>query len=488
MKLRILFGIAALFFTITPAIYCQKSAQKAVDEFAHSPEFTHSTVAFYAMDAQTKEVLASYNGQTSIPTASTVKLFATSAALEILGPSYRPSTRIYSDGPVVNGILKGNLWIRGGGDPSLGSKHFTESGREADFLKLWSDSLKNMGIQTIEGDIIADASDFEYSGVPDGWSWNDMGNYYGAGPAGICIFDNMVSYWFKTESTPGSPTTLLSTFPIINDLIFHNNIRSEKVSGDQSYLFGGPYSLDRFGTGSLPLSQSRFEVKGSLPDPEYQLAIELKQVLQKNGIIVRGAPKAVRQSNGKLNATYDQSMRLLLTHKGATVQQLVEQTNLKSVNLFAEQLLYLISYVKTGRGSTEGGIRLVEDHLQGKMDIGGLFLKDGSGLSRSNGISAKHYVDLLNSMLPSKNYTTFFSSLPVSGKTGTLTSLCKDQQCQGRIVAKSGTMSRIKSYAGYIQTKSGRKLIFAVIVNNFDGGSARTVEKMEKLFNELVAL
>lgn len=479
---------ALLFLGINGNLFSQHHVKQAVNEFRSAPEFKHAGISFLAIDAENNEIIAELNPELSLASASTIKLFSTAAALEILGPNYQPETKLYIDGPIENGVLNGNIWIRGGGDPTLGSRYFNPEGKQSDFLLEWTEAIKQLGIHTIKGSVIADGSSFSYDGVPDGWSWNDIGNYYGAGPSGICVYDNMVSYFFKTGATPGSSTTLLSTFPEVEKLSFRNNIRAEKVNGDNSYLYGGPYSLDRFGKGSLPLNQPAYEVKGSMPDPEYQLANELAKKIKSSGIKLEGNARGMRLSNDAVKATYDSTKVLIHTHQGASIQRIVEWTNLKSINLFAEQLLFLISYAKTGYGSTEKGIELIEEWLKAKQQFSGLLLKDGSGLSRNNGVTAKNYVDLLGIMLTSTNYVNYFNSLPVSGKTGTLTSLCKEEPCQGRVVAKSGTMSKIKSYAGYIQSKSGKKIVFALIVQNFEGGSSRTVQKMETLFNSLVAL
>ena len=112
-------------------------------------------------------------------------------------------------------------------------------------------------------------------------------------------------------------------------------------------------------------------------------------------------------------------------------------------------------------------------------------MKDGSGLSRSNGISAAHFCTLLKAMNSSKNNSIYVGTLPVAGKSGTLTGLCNGQAGEGRIVAKSGTMSRIKSYAGYVNSKSGKKIAFAITINNFNGSSSQATAKIEQILNAL---
>ncbi len=465
-------------------VYSQNELTQAKNNLLQSPEFQSAGISILVTDLATGNRLIEYQPYLSLPPASTAKLFSTAAALDILGPDYRPKTRIYQEGYVKDSVLKGNIWIRGGGDITLGSRFFNESGHEADFLQSWVDSLKKRGIKSIEGQIIADGSAFGYAGIPDGWSWVDMGNYYGAGPSGICVFDNCIRYGFKTGSTAGSPTKLNSCFPDVPELTFHNYIRSENVNDDNSYIYGGPFSFDRFGTGSLPLNRSNYIVRGSLPDPEYQLAVELVNALKKNGIQVSSGAQSVRRNNIITEAAYKLGFELIFTHRGEKLADIIRLTNMRSINLFAEGLVCLVGYEKNGNGSTESGLKEIEKYWANHFSTKGLFLKDGSGLSRSNGIGAYHFCELLKVTNASKYKAIFEASLPVAGKSGTLFNLCRDQAGEGRVVAKSGTMAKIKSYSGYIK-KSGKKLAFAIILTNYSGSNSNAVAKIEALLNVL---
>jgi D-alanyl-D-alanine carboxypeptidase/D-alanyl-D-alanine-endopeptidase (penicillin-binding protein 4) len=309
--------------------------------------------------------------------------------------------------------------------------------------------------------------------------------YKRQGASGITLFDNMIRFTFKTGATAGSKTEITSMWPTVPELVFHNYATSQNVSGDHCFIYGGPYSLDRFAEGSLQLNRAKFVVKGSLPDPEYQLAYEFYNQLLAKGVTAKEGPKSVRQLDLVQKNRYTSSYTLLYTHKGKTVQEIANLTNLKSINLFAEGLLCLVGYKMTGNGSTEEGLNQVEKYWATKFSFGGIFLNDGSGLSRSNGISASSFVDLLKAMSLSKNYNAYLKTLPIAGKSGTLAGLCKDQPGQGRIVAKSGTMDKIKSYAGYVNSKSGKKIAFAIVVTNFTSSSSSVVGKMENVFNAL---
>jgi D-alanyl-D-alanine carboxypeptidase/D-alanyl-D-alanine-endopeptidase (penicillin-binding protein 4) len=467
--------------------YSQKNEiEKVVAEFVDNQELNHASISITIRNHE-GDIVGGENNFTSLPTASTAKLFATASALEILGPDYKAKTRIYIEGIISeDGILNGNVWIRGGGDPTLGSKYFNETAHKMDFILAWTKAIENAGIKQIKGAIIADASEFGYLSAPDAWTWNDMGNYYGAGPSGLTVFDNTVEYHFKTSKYNGGESEITALSPPVNRLRIMNEVKSANINYDNSYIYGAPYSLDRIATGSLPIGRSDFIVKGSLPDPEQTIGEILFDVLLDRGITCQEEVHAMRNMKN-INPDYSK-MSLLHTEYGQPLNEIIKLTNYKSINLFAEHLVCLIAYEKGMVGSVNNGIEYISKYWESKIDTKGLYLTDGSGLSRSNGISSAHLTDLLHFMHNESEYSKeFYASLPVSGESGTLRSLCRNQPGQGRIHAKSGTMNRIKSYAGYIESSSGEHYSFAIIANNFDGSISSVKKKMEKLLNSLSA-
>jgi D-alanyl-D-alanine carboxypeptidase/D-alanyl-D-alanine-endopeptidase (penicillin-binding protein 4) len=470
-----------LFSLIT---HSQNNVQKALAVFCEDKMNSNSSVSFIAFDLEKEEIVAKLNENQSLTSASVAKLFSSATAFELLGSKYITQTRIYYDGFIdKDSILNGNLWIRGGGDVSLGSKYFNSTNSELDFLNNWADSIKRKGINKINGAIIADGSEFGYDGAPDGWSWGDVGNYYGATASGINFFDNQILLYFKMGKA-GTLSQITEIFPFVPNLEMRNEVYSATVSGDNSYIYGAPYSLDRFVKGKLPQFTERFVVKGSMPDPEFQLAYGFTNSLLKNGINVVQKPKTYRLIDVELPNSYEK-FNLLFSQSSKTIKEIAFWTNFKSVNLFAEGLLNQLGYSKTGNGSTDSSIKVLEEFWAQKIDISGMVLKDGSGLSRSNAISANHFCQLLTYMYKSLNFNDFKETLPVAGKSGTISSLCKGQVGEGRIFAKSGTISKVKAYAGYVYSKSGKKLAFSISVNNYNGSSAELQEKIEKVLNAM---
>ncbi len=479
-----------LTFCFSQYIFSQDSLgiriQNAIDLFAKNSSFSNASITFKVIDCADGKELASYNPLVSLQPASVTKLFSTAAAFHQLGGDYTPETRVYFDGWISkDSILHGNIWIRGAGDPSLGSKYYNASGSETTFLQSWADSILKKGIKKITGAIIGDASEFGYQGIPDGWAWGDMGNYYGAGPSGLGLYDNVLRMYFSSPKTAGQKTKLLRTFPVIPNFNFENGIVAGG-SGDNSFIYGAPFSYNYFGTGRIQIKQSSMMVRGTLPDPELCFAQEFSRILKSKGIVVSDSVLQVRTMPKTTAIARYSSKKILFTYKGRSLASVAWWTNMKSVNYFAESILCWTGYEKNGDGSTDNSTDQMMAFWRQKINTKGLYLNDGSGLSRSNAINANHFCEMLRFMKDGKAGEEFYKTLAVSGVSGTLESVCKNQAAQGKLHAKSGTIKRVKSYAGYAETNKGRKLAFAIIVNNFTCSSDEVVLKMEKVFNVLI--
>lgn len=459
----------------------QSVLQDVVNKFVAFSEFENASVGIYAVDVNSKQVLIDHDGLRLLNPASTTKLFSTALALELLGGDYSPKTTFYYNGTIDNSILNGDLWIVGGGDMSLGSKYFDKDNRQK-FLKEWTMLLQSKGINGINGTIYVDASDFGYEGVPDDWLWGDIGNYYGAHFSGVMVYDNLLEYHFKTNAQ-GKPAELIYTVPQVDSLKFTSNIISSTKPGDNSYIFGAPYSYIREGRGTLPQHNNDFTVKGSLPNPELQLGVEFSRALSESGFKHSGNIISTREKQIKRPI---ETWLKLFDYNGKTVREIAKVTNFESINVFAEGLMRLTAYEKSGSGTNEDGSSYMQAYWRGKLNTKALFLNDGSGLARTNAINSKTMCELLVYMNTSKSIADFYESLPVSGVSGTLKGVAKNQPAHGKVHAKSGTMRRTKSYAGYVETDSGKRIAFSFIVNNYTCSNKEIVQQMELLMNALV--
>jgi D-alanyl-D-alanine carboxypeptidase/D-alanyl-D-alanine-endopeptidase (penicillin-binding protein 4) len=443
------------------------SLQNAAESMQEFSKLKHAAFSFYVKDMGSGAVYADHNGNISIPSASTMKLVTTATAFQLLGSGYRFKTRIMYSGEIDSlGTLHGDLYLVGGGDPTLGSRYFTKHGEERDFLYEWADSLYALGIRKVDGHVIADGSLYKYDGIPSGWVWGDMGNYYGAGPAGLTIFDNLCTFHFETGDNEGDSTRLTCITPHVPGIRVQNYVTSANSKKDNAYVYGAPWSYDWYVRGSIPKQRDDFKVKASMPDPELVAGLEFDYALEQTGIDVEYAVLTMRELLNQDQPFQKPELKELITHKSPYLSTIVNVTNQKSINLFAEHILCQISVDRSGYGSTYNGALICNNYWNNKVGAAALNMTDGSGLSRSNSVSAKFLVDMLVYMNKSKNAGRFKKSMAVAGKKGTMAGMCKGTSAVGRVYGKSGTMTRVKSYAGYVDSKSGKKLAYAMIINN----------------------
>ena len=440
--------------------------QSLGDKISDYQSMKHAAFSFYAEDLGTGEVIADVNADMSIPSASTMKLVTTCTAFQLLGAGYRFKTKLMYSGEIdSSGTLNGDLYLIGGGDPTLGSRYFTKHGEERDFLYAWADTIYNYGIRRINGHIIADGSIYSYQGMPSGWVWADMGNYYGAGPAGLTIFDNLCTFHFETGENEGDSTILTCITPHVPGIRVRNYVTAANSSKDNAYVYGAPWSYDWFVRGSIPKNKDDFKVKASMPDPELVAGLELDYALEQRGIDVKYAVLTMRELN-RDRPFEKPELKELHVHTSPYLSTIINVTNRSSINLFAEHILCQLSVSKSGYGSTYNGALICMNYWANKIGAKALNMTDGSGLSRSNSVSAKFLVNMLGYMKKSRKFDRVESSITFPGKRGTMSGMCRGTSASGRVYGKSGTMTRVKSYAGYVHSTSGKIIGYAMISNN----------------------
>ncbi len=483
MRKNLLSGLLFLFLVphvaAQPADSLRNSVTVALQKLLLDPELKNVAFSFQALDLGSGKVIAEYQPAMSLVPASVMKLVTTAVAIDVLGSSFRFETVLQYTGHIdTAGVLHGDLIIRGGGDPTLGSRYYPEN---ADFLSKWSEAVEKAGIREVRGRVIGDAAIYTEETVPGTWAWGDIGNGYGTAPGGLSIYDNIYTLTFRTGAKAGDSAQLVCVNPYVPGLEFYTNVVAGNTHSDNSYILGAPYSNTRIVKGMLPKGQEAFEVKGSIPDPAYLVAYELQHSLRERGILIAGEASTLR----KLAAEnyYPVPPRTdFYTHYSAALSTVVYWTNLRSVNLFAEHLINQLGVLRYKEGSAGSGSAAILDWWKSKkLEPAGFYGSDGSGLSRFNALSASHLVALLQYMQGSKHFSTFEKSLPIAGKTGTLSHLCKGTKAQGNLMAKSGTMTRVKSYAGYVTGASGQKIAFAMLSNNFNCTGREMEKKLEKL-------
>ncbi|MEM1137012.1 MAG: D-alanyl-D-alanine carboxypeptidase/D-alanyl-D-alanine-endopeptidase, partial [Bacteroidota bacterium] len=225
------------------------SGTKVLQQIANlleEPKMTGASLGIFVEALDSPKVLVEYMPDLSLATASTMKAITTATALQILGADFQFKTKIAYSGTIdETGTLNGNLYIIGGGDPTFGSDNMPSL---MDFL---ANRILEKGIKKISGQLIGDASVFDSQLISNTWIWEDIGNYFGAGPSGLSIHQNQYSIYFKTGANINEPTSIVEIAPNVEGLqVINEVVTGKKGSGDNAYIYGGPFSNDRIVRGT----------------------------------------------------------------------------------------------------------------------------------------------------------------------------------------------------------------------------------------------
>jgi len=461
--------------------YSQTKLAAEIEKLTNDVALKHAAWSICVMNTNKNSSIYEYNSNVSLIPASTLKIVTTGAALSMLGTDFVFETQLQYNGilDTIKGILKGNLYIVGGGDPTLESEYFKNKKDSLTVVEKWALILKAKGIKKIEGAIIGDAGIFDENITPDQWIWGDIGNYFGSGASGLTYHDNKYTVYFKSGAI-GSQTTINKILPEVEGLQITNIVKAGGTD-DNAVIYGSPNTYYRITQGTIPPNKNNFEVQGAIPDPALFCAQALNQALKSMHVEVTEKASTTRllRENNKDVVT---NRKILHKHYSPTLDKIVYFTNLKSLNLYAEHLLKYIAYKKNNIGLEDEGTEIITSFWKSKgVDVGGFFMNDGAGLSRANVITTKTETQILHLMVKDKNFKAFYDSFPVAGKSGSLENLCKGTCAENNLRAKSGYITRVRSYAGYVKNKKGELLCFSVIVNNYGCSATEMKKKLEKI-------
>lgn len=452
-----------------------------------APYMRGASFSLVVKDVQEGRTVYSYDTDRLQSPASVLKTVATATALEILGEDYRYPTTLEYDGILESGTLEGNLYIKGSGDPSLGSSHFAPGQNK--FLSTWIAALQKAGIKHITGSVISDESIFDTEGVSIKWLREDMGNYYAPGSYGISIFDNMYKLSLQTGAA-GTRPVLKGTEPDIPFIRFKNYLKAAPVSSDSAYIIGAPLDDVRYLYGVLPANREAYVLKGDIPDPALYLARYLTDQLQQKGIRVDGSPSCYRIEVEE-NRWKKGERKEIVTTYSPTLREIASVCNHVSHNLYADALVKTVGLQYKPRrnemiSSFGRGVQVVKEYWEKKgLDVFPLRMNDGSGLAPADKVSAGFMGELLVYMATESAVSdAFIASLPQAGIEGSVRNFLKGSKLQGKAHLKSGGITGVRSYAGYI-TKDGKTYAVAVFSNNYSCPMSRMTGALEKLLLQL---
>ncbi|MDF3078199.1 MAG: D-alanyl-D-alanine carboxypeptidase/D-alanyl-D-alanine-endopeptidase [Sphingobacteriaceae bacterium] len=455
--------------TTTSQTYQQKLAD-AYASFEKDPQLQYGISSLTVLNAETGEVVFAKNNSIGLASASTLKTVTSAAAFYVLGEDFKYQTRLgYSGSLSSDGILNGDLIIIGGGDPTLGSWRYEQT-KEQVVLKHWTDAIRKAGIKRINGRVISDDRLFGTQSLPTGWVWQDVGNYYGAGPSSLSWRENQADLIFKPGAQTGSPAALAYIQPAMPQLKFVNEVKTGRAgSGDNVYAFSAPYTDVVYLRGSYGIDLNK-PISISVPDPAFEAAMRLGDTLKRIGIAVQQQPTTYRLLNmDKRNLP--SGVKEIDVVSSPSLAQIVYWFNQKSINLYGEHLVKTIAWKQGKEATTSNGAEAVKDFWNEKLGIdkNAMNIMDGSGLSPGTRITTLSIAKILQSVKKEPWFDDYYKSIPV----------------YNNMKMKSGSINDVLAYAGYQTTSSGTPLVFSFIINNYNGSGSAAKQKMFKVLDSL---
>ncbi len=434
-----------------------------MNDIFNDPNFSNAQWGVVIQSLETGEYFYKRNEDKLFMPASNLKLFTTAAGLVLLGSNYRFKTNVYMNGTVDGSVLKGDLVVQGRGDPTISSRFY-----DGDMFKVfedWADSLLNMGIDEITGNIIGDDNAFDGVGLGAGWAWDYESNWFAAPSSAICFNDNCVNITVTVSRNTHQP--VITVEPDTKYIIVLNKVVTvpkDSSTSIDAYRELGTNVITVFGT--IRDDSDSVKTYVTVNNPTQYAMVVLKDVLRRKGIVIDGYQIDIND----MTTTLDYSkMKLLFTQYSPPLKEIVKAINKLSINLYAEQLLKTIGLELKGYGTAANGIA-AEYKLFKDMGINpeAMNIVDGSGLSRLDLVTPRQIVALLSYMYKSKEFIPFFNSLPIAGVDGSLGDRMQNTKAQGKIRAKPGFLEGVRSLSGYAFTGDNEPVAFSIIVNNFN--------------------
>lgn len=459
-----------LFLFTTLLAFVQLNAQNvnskfngAFKKFEGDRSFNHATISLYVINSSTGKAITSQNIQVGMVPASCQKIITASTALELLGQDFTYKTTLGYSGKVKDGMLDGDIIIKGEGDPTLGSWRYDAASEEhiiSDFKK----AISQEGIHEINGHVLTNESNWKGEVTPDGWIWQDIGSYYGAGARAINWRENQYDLFLKSGKQIGDSVEITGTMP---SSVFGLKLKSmatsaERGSGDKAYIYFPLNKEYGYVRGTIPVNEDKFSISGAMPHPANQLAAFLESVLKNQPL-----ENVIKENE---STDYNDSTHMFYTYNSLPLDSIIYWFLKRSVNLYGEALLKTLGYKLTNSGSADSGVSVVKKFWKEKgIEPSALNIIDGSGLSPGNRITTASLVSVLEYAKKQKWFLSFYTALPeING-----------------IKMKSGSIGGVVSYTGFIKSKTGDAYTFAFIINNYDGDANTVRKKMWRLLDLL---
>ena len=417
------------------------------------------------------ERVVELNPRTLLVPASVGKLVALATAVDAVGWDYRFETTVRATAPLIDGVLRGDLIVVGSGDPSIG-------GRGGDDLSVWIETLKGLGLKRIEGRIIGDDDAIEEPRPQLAWAWDDLGYTSGVLFGALNLGENRLVVTITPGASPGAPTAVnVEPHAEYRPL---RNIGVTGPPGSTQLVWPEQRPADPFLTiaGSIPVGAQPARLAVSAGNPTFWFASVLRNRLLREGIEVTGEAFDVDDIVPKPDRA---TSTVLYTYRSRPLAEIAQPLLKESINLYAEAAMRLNAApgVFPTNDAAIDGVRARMDRWGIPRDAWQII--DGSGLSRRNVISPEALVAILQRMYDPSGASPWMTGLPVAGRDGTLDGRMKGTSAENNLRAKTGTMSNIRSLAGYVRTRDGETLAFAIMADNFEGQGSAAIDAIDRI-------
>ncbi len=462
---------------IGPAFGQLDQVNNAVKNLASNPRLRGAQIGISLVNLKTGEIIASHQAEQIMIPASTQKLITTAAAMDLLGKNYKFKTELGYSGQITDGILQGNLILKGYGDPSFTSEIIHGKGHFNAILNNIVENIVKKGIKHIEGDVLADESYLTIPPEHATWQWMDLGNYYGSGAWTLNAHDNLFYITFKQTTSIGQIPEIIKIEPEIPGLILKNEITTALPNtGDNAYVYGAPFQDNRIIRGTIPAGNGLFTIKASIPHPAKFMTFHIIKSLESKGVTVKKQP---------VSKSSNHDFQVIETWFSPELYKLIQLANKESNNMICEALYHEIGVkMKNSNQKYDGKVALSEWlALISKTDIP-FFIEDGSGLSMKNGVSPISMTSFLYEIQKIKDFDAWKSSLPIAGKEGTVKSIGK-KITSASLLIKSGTISRVRCYAGYVQKIKGDSYVVCLMINQHGLRSSEIIPLIDTFFTSI---
>jgi serine-type D-Ala-D-Ala carboxypeptidase/endopeptidase (penicillin-binding protein 4) len=431
--------------------------ENAYYSFEKDSQLTSAIASLYVINAASGEVVFDKNSRVGLATASTMKVITAATAYELLGKDFRYETRFGYVGSIRNKSLVGDFYLKASGDPTLGSWRWKSTTDTIVLSELFR-SIKKLNI-TGYNDIVIDQRAWNAETVPDGWIWQDIGNYYGAGPAGFNWRENQFDIVLQSGKQVGDPVSIVKTQPSTIIPLVSLAKSAPKGSGDNSYVYYPLLGNEGVIRGTIPVNEKSFTISASDPLSGNTFARLFREGLTTRFKITK-----------RQNETHPDDTTYVFTHYSPSLDSIVYWFLKKSINLYGEALVKTFSFQRTGFGETAKGTDIVRNFWKQKgIPLAELNIVDGSGLSPLNRVTTHAQVMVLKYARSQPWFSGYYFGFP---------------EYNG-MKMKSGTISDVKGFCGYQKSKDGDEYIFSFLVNNYSGASSQLIQKMYRVLDEL---